>query len=138
MRRGELLTRIVIAAGAGRMGGSAYRRFTYRNAMDLSVAGVAVALEFDGDRCAAARVAVGACGPTPFLVSDAAAALVGSTVDDRALAVGADAVVAAAKPIDDVRGTRRHRLHVLRPLIFSAAADALARAGRGPRTGGSQ
>lgn len=138
MRRSELLTRIVITARTGRRDGSAYRRFTYRNAMDLSVAGVAVALELDGDRCAAARIAVGACGPTPFLVSDAAAALVGSTVDDRALAAAADALVAAAKPIDDVRGTRRHRLHVLRPLLFSAAADALARAGRGPRTGGEQ
>ena len=138
MRRDELLTRIAVAARTSRMGGSAYRRFTYRNAMDLSVAGVAVALELDGDRCTAARIAVGACGPTPFLVSDAAAALVGSTVDDRALAAAAEVLVAAAKPIDDVRGTRRHRLHVLRPLLLSAAGDALARAGRGPRNGGGQ
>lgn len=138
MRHGELLTSIVISGKEGRMGGSAYRRFTYRNAMDLSVAGVAVALELDGDRCVAARIAVGACGPTPFLVSDAAAALIGSTINDRALAAAADALMSAAKPIDDVRGTRRHRLHVLRPLLFSAAADALARASRKAQAEGGQ
>lgn len=130
MRRGELLTRIIIAQETDGVGGSAYHRFTYRNAMDLSVAGVAVALTLDGGRCATARVAVGACGPTPFLVPDAASALVGSAVDDHALEAAIAAVVTAAKPIDDVRGTRRHRLHVLRSLTRAAATDAVSRAAR--------
>lgn len=134
MRPGELLTRIVIAQEADAVGGSAYHRFTYRNAMDLSVAGVAVALTLDGDRCATARVAVGACGPTPFLVPDAASALVGSALEDRALEAAIDAVVTAAKPIDDVRGTRRHRLHVLRSLTRAAATDAFSRAVRRAET----
>lgn len=125
MNPGELLTRIVVPRSAG---GSAYHRFTYRNAMDLSVAGVAVFLEMDGDRCMQAKVAVGACGPTPFLVPDAGGALIGTTVDSEAIAAAAAAVVAAAKPIDDVRGTRKHRLHVLGPLVRSVTTEALRRA----------
>lgn len=125
MHPGELLTHIIIPRNAG---GSAYRRFTYRNAMDLSVAGVAISLEMEGDRCKAARVAIGACGPIPMLVPDAAGELIGSTVDSDAIAAAAEAAVAAATPIDDVRGTRKHRLHVLRPLVHSAATEALRRA----------
>nr|WP_278116411.1 xanthine dehydrogenase family protein subunit M [Mesorhizobium sp. WSM4875]WIE94790.1 xanthine dehydrogenase family protein subunit M [Mesorhizobium sp. WSM4875] len=128
MHPGELLTRIIVPRSAG---GSAYRRFTYRNAMDLSVAGVAIFLRLDGDRCTHARVAVGACGPTPLLVPDAADLLIGTTVDRDAVAAAAAAVIAAATPIDDVRGSRKHRLHVLRPLVVSVAAEALRRARQG-------
>ncbi|WPE24212.1 FAD binding domain-containing protein [Shinella zoogloeoides] len=125
MRRDELLARIIMPR---RPGGSAYQRFTYRNAMDLSVAGVAVHLAMRDGRCTEARVAIGACGPKPILVPDAAAALVGSPVDATAVQAAAQAVIAAATPIDDVRGTRKHRLHVLRPLTYRVTELARARA----------
>jgi CO/xanthine dehydrogenase FAD-binding subunit len=125
MRKDELLSRILMPIRPGR---SAYQRFTYRNAMDLSVAGLAVYLELEGQTCTAARVALGACGPRPILVPAAADALVGTTLDTAALDEAADAVVAAATPIDDVRGTRKHRLHVLRPLTHRVTQQALERA----------
>lgn len=125
MLANELLTRIVVPQLAG---GSAYQRFTYRNAMDLSVAGLAVFLKVVGGRCTDALVAIGACGPKPILVPDAAKALIGSTLDEAAVEAAADAVVAAATPIDDVRGTRKHRLHVLRPLTARVTRQALQRA----------
>jgi carbon-monoxide dehydrogenase medium subunit len=131
---GELLTRIVLPR---RRGGSAYRRFTYRNAMDLAVVGVAVWLELHEGRCVDAAIAVGACGPVPRLVPAAAEALAGSAVGDESVAAACAAVVAAADPIDDVRGTRRHRLHVLTPLTRRVIADALARAAH-PNKGGGQ
>lgn len=110
----EILTRIRLPDLKGK---SSYIRFTYRRAMDLSVAGMAVYLEIVDGICVAARVAVGACGPTPLLVPQAAAALIGSGLDETAVANAADAVVAAVDPIDDVRGRREHRLHVL-PVIL--------------------
>lgn len=125
MHRDELLTRIIMPARAGR---SAYQRFTYRNAMDLSVAGIAVYLEMDGDACVDARVALGACGPCPILVPAAAQALIGTRFEKLALDAAADAVIAAATPIDDVRGTRKHRLHVLRPLTHRVTTQAHERA----------
>lgn len=110
LRSDEILTGIRLPDLKGK---SSYIRFTYRRAMDLSVAGMAVYVEIADGTCIDARVAVGACGPTPLLVPQAAAALIGSGLDETALANAANAVVAAVDPIDDVRGRREHRLHVL-------------------------
>lgn len=125
LRSDELLTRIIVPQSTG---GSAYQRFTYRNAMDLSVAGLAIFLEVNGDRCTDAQVAIGACGPKPILVPNAAKALIGSNLDKVAIDAAANEVVAVATPIDDVRGTRKHRLHVLRPLTHRVTRQALERA----------
>jgi carbon-monoxide dehydrogenase medium subunit len=122
---GELLTRIALPQVEG---GSAYRRFTYRGAMDLAVVGVAARIAVRDGICHDASIAIAACGPTPRLVPRAAAALVGSDVGVEAVATACAAVVEAAEPIDDVRGTRRHRLQVLTPLTRRVIAEALARA----------
>ena len=110
LRPNEILQQIIVPE---RSGGSAYTRFTYRNAMDLAVAGVAVFLEVHDGLCIDASVAIAACGPTPLLVPDAARVLIGSAVDEEAIEAASQAIVSAAQPIDDVRGTRWHRLRVL-------------------------
>jgi carbon-monoxide dehydrogenase medium subunit len=114
-------------------GGSAYERFTYRAYMDLAVVGAAawVSLDEDGS-CDAAAVAICAAAPVPLLVPGAAHALTGSRGDGGSVALACDAVVEAAVPIDDVRGTRRHRLRALRSVCRIAVERAFARAG-GPR-----
>jgi carbon-monoxide dehydrogenase medium subunit len=96
--------------------------------MDLAVVGVGVRILVRDGICRDAAVAIAACGPTPRLVPGAAAALVGSDVGDEAVAAACAAVVEAAAPIDDVRGTRRHRLRVLTPLTRRVVAEALERA----------
>ena len=110
LRPNEILQQIIVPECSG---GSAYARFTYRNAMDLAVAGVAVFLEVRDGLCIDASVAIAACGPTPLLVPAAARVLIGSAVDEAAIEAASQAVVSAAQPIDDVRGTRWHRLRVL-------------------------
>ena len=63
--------------------GDAYLRLIPRTEMDIAVVGAGVALALDGKGvCTQARVALGAVAPTPVLVDDAAAALIGSKVDD--------------------------------------------------------
>lgn len=119
----ELLTRVAVPR---RGGGSAYRRFTYRRAMDLAIVGVGAWVAFEDGVCVDARIALAAVGPTP--VPAPADALIGSDGGPDAIAAACDAVVAAAAPIDDVRGTRRHRLRVLRPLARDVLADAVRRA----------
>ena len=78
--------------------------------------------------CSAARVAIGAVAPTALLVPEAAAALVGSRVDDAALAAVARAASAAARPIDDKRGTIDYRKKVAGVLAKRAVAIAAQRA----------
>ncbi|MFP6640070.1 MAG: xanthine dehydrogenase family protein subunit M, partial [Myxococcota bacterium] len=56
-------------------------------------------------------------------------ALVGRFVDDEALSDLAAAASAAARPIDDMRGTREYRIRVSGVLARRAAAAAAQRAG---------
>lgn len=109
--------------------GDAYLRFIPRTEMDIAVVGAGVCLTLDANGvCSAARVGLGAVAPRPLLVPAAAAALVGSKVDDAALAKLAAAASAACNPIDDKRGTIEYRTKVAGVLARRAAVAALARA----------
>ncbi|WP_416416237.1 FAD binding domain-containing protein [Paenarthrobacter aromaticivorans] len=121
----ELLTRIIVPVSPG---GSAYQRFTYRNAMDLAVVGVAAYVEIEDGRCVAARVALSASAATPVLAPDAGNALVGTELDEASIAAAAQLVLNTATPIDDGRGTRAHRRTVLPAIARRAIGIALERA----------
>jgi carbon-monoxide dehydrogenase medium subunit len=97
--------------------------------MDIAVAGAGVSLTLDANGvCTAARVAIGAVAPTAVLLADAAQALIGTRIDDGALAKAAQAAIAAARPIDDKRGTIEYRRAMAGVLTKRAAATAAARA----------
>ena len=97
--------------------------------MDIAVCGAGVALTLDGSGvCTAAKVSIGAVAITALVVLDAAAALVGTPVDDAALAAAADASSALAKPITDKRGTVEYRRKVVGVLTKRAGAIARDRA----------
>jgi len=108
--------------------GDAYLRFIPRTEMDIAVAGAGVRVSMDGNQCVAARVAIGAVAPTALLVPEAAAALVGTTLDDAALAAAGDACSAIASPISDKRGTAQYRRQVVGVLCRRAAGIARDRA----------
>ena len=106
----------------------AYLRLIPRTEMDIAVVGAGVSLTLGPDGlCTAANVGIGAVAPTPLLVPDAGAALIGTKVDDAALANAAAAARAACKPIDDKRGTVDYRIHVAGVLVQRAARIALNR-----------
>ena len=107
----------------------AYLRFIPRTEMDIAVCGAGVALTLDaGGTCTAAKVAIGAVAVTALPVPDAAAALIGTKVDDAALAAAAAASSALARPITDKRGTVEYRKKVVGVLTKRAGAIARARA----------
>ena len=107
----------------------AYLRFIPRTEMDIAVAGAGVSVTLNGaGECIAARVGIGAVAPTPLLVPAAAEALVGTPVDDDALAAAGEACTAASSPISDKRGTVAYRLKVVAVLCRRAGAIARDRA----------
>ena len=109
--------------------GDAYLRFIPRTEMDIAVVGVGVCVTLDEDgTCTGARVGLGAVAPTPLLVSEAADALVGTRLDDDAMANLAAAASAACNPIDDKRGTITYRTKVAGVLARRAASIASERA----------
>jgi carbon-monoxide dehydrogenase medium subunit len=79
--------------------------------------------------CTDARVVLGAVAPTAIVVPEAAAALVDSKCDEKALAVLDAAVRRACKPIADKRGTIEYRTKVAGVMARRAASIAYQRAG---------
>ncbi|GAB1477639.1 xanthine dehydrogenase family protein subunit M [Paracoccaceae bacterium] len=127
LQPGEVIAALTLPP-RGAQGGDAYLRFIPRSEMDIAVVGVAVNLQLDGDRVAMARVALGAVAPRVLLVPAAAEAILGTALDDAALAALAAAATAAATPISDKRGTAAFRKEIVGVLVRRAARIAYARA----------
>jgi len=107
---------------------SVYQRHTPRKEMDIAVVGVAVYLALGGDgTLETARIALGAVAPTVIRAPEAEAALKGQRPEGEALTRAAEAAAAAARPIDDVRGTaefRRYLVGVMTARLIERAAAA--------------
>ena len=127
LAKGEVVASINLPP-RGENGGDAYLRFIPRTEMDIAVVGAAVNLRLDGDTITEARVSLGAVAPTVLLVEDAAKAIIGTTLDDDALAALDAAAQAACNPIDDKRGTIAFRTEVAGVLARRAAKIAYDRA----------
>ena len=129
LKKGELIESINLPKRPPRSG-DAYLRFTPRTEMDIAVCSAAVSLTLDAKGVVKdARVALGAVAPTVVLVPSAARAIVGTKLEDEALAKMAAACEKACKPIDDKRGTVEFRTEVAGVLARRAATVAYDRAG---------
>ena len=128
LAKGEFITSFTIPKQAARTG-DAYLRFIPRTEMDIAVVGVGVCLTLDANGVISdARVALGAVAPTQLVVDDAAKAIIGSKLDDAALAKLDAAARAACKPITDKRGTIDFRIKIAGVLARRTAAIAFERA----------
>jgi len=129
LKKGEVIEAITLPKRPPKSA-DAYLRFIPRTEMDIAVvsAGVSLTLGPKGV-IKKARVALGAVGPTVLLVAAAAKAIIGTRLDDAALAKLAAACEAACRPIDDKRGTIEFRTDVAGVLARRAAGIAYQRAG---------
>ncbi|MEL6225642.1 MAG: xanthine dehydrogenase family protein subunit M [Pseudomonadota bacterium] len=108
----------------------AYQRFIPRTEMDIAVVGVGVSITRDADGTITnARVGLGAVAEKPQLVSDAAAAIIGTKLDETALDALDTAIQAACRPINDKRGTVEFRTSVAGVIARRTAETAYERAG---------
>ena len=129
-RSAEVLSSIEIPLPAPRSG-SHYRRFIPRNEMDIAVVGVGASVQVsaDGTKFDSVRLALGAVAPTPLLVEEVSDQLIGSRIEDgiaRAVSISRS----IASPIDDMRGTREFRTHVVGVLVERVLNEAVTRARR--------
>jgi 4-hydroxybenzoyl-CoA reductase subunit beta len=116
MRADEVLTDITLPDATGWR--STYVKLRDRNSFDFPIAGVAVAVRFDGSTVSDARIAITALASRPVAVD--ARALVGTKLDDDAIAASADAVHKAARPMDNTSGTISQRKRAAR--VFTERA----------------
>jgi xanthine dehydrogenase FAD-binding subunit len=108
--------------------GAAWQRFIPRNEMDIAVVNAGSYVRFDGNNVSAAKIAIGAVGPTVLMVPDAAAAIVGKPLTDETIKAAGEAAKNTARPIDDMRGTIKQRKHLSAVLVERTLREAAQRA----------
>ena len=105
LRPGDVLTSIETHLSAAHEWRTTYVKFQERDGFDFALSAVALALAFDGDTVADARLVLGGVAPKPWRVPRAEAALKGVTRGDRAgfealcKTVG-EAALRGAEPLD--------------------------------------
>ncbi len=77
----EILTEISFPVPPDGSGGS-FKKLGRRKGLTLSLINAAAYLELEGDECRKARVAIGACAPTPIRIADLEEILRGKRIDD--------------------------------------------------------
>ena len=117
-----------------RRGSGSFSKIGTRNAMVIAVAGLCLVIDEENGRV---KVALGSVGPTILRATEAeqqiAAAMTSSgawqdpsiTIQDQVVDEFGELVAAAAKPLDDVRGTAAYRRHGCRVLARRALIWAL-------------
>ena len=116
MRADEVLTDITLPDATGWR--STYLKLRDRNSFDFPIAGVAAAVRFDGEVVSDARIAITALGSRPVAID--ATALVGTKLEDDAIAAAADAVHRGSRPMDNTSGTISQRKRAAR--VFTERA----------------
>jgi xanthine dehydrogenase iron-sulfur cluster and FAD-binding subunit A len=127
----ELLTDIIFPAPpAGAR--STFVKLALRRAQAISVVNVAVALQLEAGRVLEARIALGSVAPTVIRAPEAEQALAGGRLTPARMARAAGLAAAAARPIDDLRGSadyRRQMVAVCTQRALRALRDGDERAG---------
>ncbi|MCU0563171.1 MAG: xanthine dehydrogenase family protein subunit M [Desulfobacterales bacterium] len=118
LARGELVTEIRIPPpGPGTR--SSYRKVRARRAWDFALAGVALALRFEGRRVVDGRVVLSGAAPVPWRSTEAEQALRGRELTAEVVAAAAKAATAGAEPLEK----NGYKI----PLIQGMIADELTR-----------
>jgi carbon-monoxide dehydrogenase medium subunit len=129
LQPGEVLVSIHFPAPKAHSGAN-YLRFIPRNEMDIAVAGVgsSVVLDASGQNFVSARIALASVAPTPVFAREAGASLAGKPVSEAAIEEAAQKAMADARPITDMRGTVRQRVHLVGVLTRRTLNNAIKRA----------
>jgi CO/xanthine dehydrogenase FAD-binding subunit len=118
----ELLTELWVPVPDGT---TAYVKFGRKHANTPAVVTVAVRLDWDGDRVADARIALGAVGPHPARAQAAEHAVIGSTLEAEAIAAASAAAAGACMPFTDAIATDWYRRRMVE-LFVGRALEQLA------------
>jgi len=108
--------------------GSAYIKFTRRNAMDLAMFGVSCCLVLDGNRVGKARIALTTAAPTPMRAVNAEEFLTGKELGEAVIRETAALAASEAKPRSSWRSSAEFRLALAKELTARALKLAADRA----------
>ena len=95
----EIVTEILLPRPARGLR-SSYRKVRDRGAWDFALAGVALALQFDGGRVTGGRIVLSGAAPVPWRSREAEQAIAGKPLDAATCSAAARAAMAAAQPLE--------------------------------------
>ncbi len=96
---GEIVTHVELPAPPPGMK-SSYRKVRARRSWDFALAGVALALVFQGDRVAKARVFLSGAAPVPWRAKEVEAVITGQKLTPEVIQKAAEVSVQRAKPME--------------------------------------
>jgi carbon-monoxide dehydrogenase medium subunit/6-hydroxypseudooxynicotine dehydrogenase subunit alpha len=102
-----------------------FEEFSER-AGDFALASVCAGVLVEDGRCTWARIALGGVGPTPLRATAAEQALVGSELEDAAVAEAAELAAGACDPRSDFHASSEFRKELVRELTCRALLRASA------------
>ncbi|MDO8636886.1 MAG: FAD binding domain-containing protein, partial [Dehalococcoidia bacterium] len=120
---GEILAEIQIP-DSSLCNSGVYIKHSIRQAMDLAIVGVAVALTIRDGICHDARIALGAVAPTPVRAIVAETMLRGKSKDDSLFRAVAAQAARECQPITDIRSSAEYRREMVEVLTRRALEQA--------------
>jgi len=99
---------------------SAYVRSSARAAVAIAQVVVSVVVTLEKTSIVDARIFLGAVAPTPVRATQAEEILKGKAIDDSLIEKAAQAALAAAKPISDIRCSALYRNEMIKVLVYRA------------------
>ena len=132
---GEVVTGVVVPRLPA-TSGAAYVKFLPRTADDYATVAVAatVSLEPDGERCRAARIALGSVGVTPIRARAAEGLLAGQRLGAELLLAAGEAIKGAVDPLNDHRGSAAYKKEMAAVMVGRALTQAWDAARASSRT----
>ncbi|MGH7305762.1 MAG: FAD binding domain-containing protein [Candidatus Rokuibacteriota bacterium] len=122
---GEIVIGVVVPQPPA-ASGAAYVKFLPRTADDYATVSVAttVSLEPDGERCRAARIALGSVGVTPIRARAAEALLTGQRFGADLMKTAGESVKGAVDPLSDQRGSAAYKREMAAVMAGRALAQS--------------
>ena len=117
----EILTEIQLPPPDG--WNSTYWKLRRRGSFDFPVLGVAAWIKWDGDVVADARIVLGAVASYPVEMTDAAAKLIGSKLEDDTIAAAAESAYKPTKPMDNTDHGLAWRKEMTRNYVIGALRE---------------
>ena len=129
IKEDELLTRILVP-DTPENAGSAYYKYTRRNAMDLALMGVSAYMELEDGVMRNVRIALTTSAPTPVRSYNAEKLIEGQALSDEIIVEAAEAVASEGKPRSSWRSSAEFRVRLLHDITILVLHEAAERASR--------
>jgi CO/xanthine dehydrogenase FAD-binding subunit len=117
---GELVTEIMVPLPKGE---TVYVKYGRRQANTPAIVSLAAHLVFDGEKVTDARLALNGVGPHPLRATKAEAVLVGSALDETAIAQAASAAAKECEPFTDAIAGEWYRRKMVDVYVRRALAQ---------------